>query len=357
MSDIGTPMSGTIPVVGTTGTTYATQINDFLEEVKERLEARVPFSSLLVGEFDQANNPIYGLSYLGLYENAASLDAIGSIQNIGGDLFWVGDSGAVQITTGTTINSAGIGGITGDYGGVNPAQLRFDDATKIYSFYDDFGGAAWAYSKQLGVDIAGGSTSLVRVRIQWGGSSSYTLTLPASLPATTKLLQVSSAGQMTATNVLANNEDIELQGTGKLVHGTRTVSKGLEGSFTGSGSLSVGLSSSLISWDATAGATIRIPLPILEENLQLASVSIYSNGPSIPTVELLVQHNASGTGSPTTGSAPATTLSSSSGGAQFKTTLTVDTPTTYNQPTYWLKATHASAITYFKVTCTYTCPA
>lgn len=225
MPNIGDPLTSDIPLVGSSGTAYATAVNEFLEEVKERLEASVPLSSIDIGELDMANNDILNAHGVGLYPQASATSDTGVIQNIGGDLYWVSTSGAVQITTGADINASGIGGITGDYGGVDPAQLRFVGADQTYYFYDDYSTGAWAYARARGFEIAGGATSTARVRIIWAGSSSYTITLPTAAPAARAMLQMDTSGNITATNTLATNQSITLAGTGTYKHGDHQITQ------------------------------------------------------------------------------------------------------------------------------------
>ena len=355
MGDIGTPMtSGTVPTVGTSGTGYATTINSFLTEVKQRLEAKVPFSSLLVGALDMANSAVQNVSNLLLYPGTgAPTTPVGSLQRFSNELYWVGASGAVQITNGTALNSAGLGGITGDYGGVNPAQFRFDDANQVYYAYDDFSGLAWAYVRTRGIEIAGGATSLVRARIDWAGSSSYTLTLPAALPASQVLLQVTAAGQLTASNTLPTNTNITLQGTGKLVHGTQTVSAGLDIITVTAGSLSLGVASDQPIWSGTASLVAYVKIPLLDATKRLQSVSLHSNGAGVgadPTLVLIVNSGSQpcGFSTPTVGASGASAF------GQRKTTITVSSPVDYVEPIYWLKITSSLAMDYYKVTATYT---
>lgn len=239
MGNIGENMTnGTVPPVGTTGTAYATTVNAFLEEVKERLEASVPLSSLQPGELDQLNNPITNVQYLGLYDQTIVPTApIGSMQSYGGDLYWVSASGAAKITTGANLNAAGIGGITGDYGGVNPAQLRFVDVDETYYAYDNYGLGNWARFAARSFDIYGSVAGANKVRVTWAGSTSYTITLPAAPPGSgTGIVQMASTGTMTASSTvteitvtgtstlndtvtLAANKTIVLSGTGVVRHG------------------------------------------------------------------------------------------------------------------------------------------
>lgn len=355
MGNIGDTITQPIPVVGTSGTAYATQINAFLTEVKTRLEAAIPVGSLLVGDIDLNNNALLGASYVGLYQNITpDTSATGSLQNINGDLYYIDSTGAIQLTTGGTINSSGIGGITGDYGGANPAQLRFDDGSKVYQHYDDFSGLAWAYTRQLGVDIAGSSTSLVRARITWAGSSSMSVILPASLPASTVLLQMDNTGQISATNTLDINTNITLSGTGKLVHGTRTIAGTFDTVFsTTGGTLALGMVGDSPIYTGSSGVTFYVKLPLVEANAAVTSVSIHATGTSTPTLSLFAESGSGPSGSTTISG----TSSSTVGFGQRKTTLTVTTPVALVEPYYILKVVNSAAVTDFgKLSMTYTVP-
>lgn len=184
MPSIGSNITEPIPAVGTAGTTYATQLVAFLTEVKNRLEAKVPLSSILIGALDMANNAFQNVQYLGLYEQASQpTTPVGSVQRFNNDLWYVSDGGAFQMTDGASLNASSLGGITGDYGSPNPAELRFVDADLTYYFYDNFATTTWAHIRARDVEIAAGATSALRVRLDWGGAGSYTLTLPPAPPA------------------------------------------------------------------------------------------------------------------------------------------------------------------------------
>ncbi len=196
---IGESMSQTVPAVGTAGTGYASTLVSLLTEMKARLVAKVPLSSLLIGLLDMANNAITNLAYATLYPQTVT-PPTNSIYNYGGNAWWVGASGAVQITDGTTLSVASAGAITGDYGGSDPSRFKFVAADKEYYAYDDEAGGAWARIWARGYDIAGGDTSASRLRLEWVAGTSYTLTFPAAVPATTKLLQMDNTGAVTASN-------------------------------------------------------------------------------------------------------------------------------------------------------------
>ena len=191
-------MPGSIPAVGTAGTGYATQINLFLTEVKTRMEEKIPLTSLQAGTLDLSNNPLLNAQYLGIYTQASSpTTPTNSLQQYGGDLWWIsGGASPVQITSGASLNAAALAGITGDYGGGNPAQFRYVTANTEYTAYTNFGAGTYAYLWALGIDFASASTGSNRIRMVSSGTSNYTTTLPTALPAATTTMTMTSGGQM-----------------------------------------------------------------------------------------------------------------------------------------------------------------
>lgn len=228
---IGDSITDPIPPVGTSGTGYASQLVAFLTEVKARLEAKVALTSLLAGLFDLSNNPIANASYVSLYNRAsAPTTPIGSFQNYGNDVYWVGASGAVRITNGATLDAVSLRGITGNY--VAPAEFYYDLGSVTYQAFSDTGTTpdTWAYVAARGFDIYGTATSTTRVRVAWAGGGSYTLTIPAAVPATTKFLRMDTTGAVLTTGTvdeditLDANRSVTLSGTGKYKRGTKVYS-------------------------------------------------------------------------------------------------------------------------------------
>lgn len=206
---IGSSITEPIPAVGTAGTEYAEKIVAFLQEVKARLEAKVALTSLLAGTFDLANNPIDNAEYLGLYEQvSAPSSPVGSLQNYGGDLYYVSASGAARITNGNSLDVVSAGGITGDYAG--PAEFRYDLGSTTYQALSDTGTTpdTWAYVAARAFDIYGGATSANKVRLITGGAAAYTLTLPAALPGGQVALQLGATGSLVASNSFASDVSV-----------------------------------------------------------------------------------------------------------------------------------------------------
>lgn len=212
---LGDPMVSTIPVVGTSGTGYATQVNEFLEEVKDRLESQVPLSAVLVSLLDMQNNPIQNVQYLGLYpQSSTPTDPVGSIQFYLGDFYLVTSSGAVQLTSGGTINASAVAGITGDYGGINPAQWRYVTADETYYGYKNYALGQWAYVQGREFKLTGAATGSATLSLAWTPGASYTITFPAAPPASTSVVQMSSSGGITASNTVPALTSTDFRFTG-----------------------------------------------------------------------------------------------------------------------------------------------
>ena len=256
---IGDPIIPPIPAVGTSGTTYASQLVDFLNEVKERLEDYVPISSLLVSLLDMANNAVENLSYASFYEQTAEPSTpVGSLQNYEGNLWWVSESGAAQLTSGNSLNAAAISGIAGDYGGGNPASFRFSDADETFYAYDDYGQEHWAWLGARGLYVYGAEESTTRVKLTAADATdNYTITFADALPADQTLVQIAADGDLLYTNELVENANITLSGTGKICHDVYTVGVPLLGALA----TTDGDGSEVLANNSTPGLRIGAALP------------------------------------------------------------------------------------------------
>jgi hypothetical protein len=283
---IGDPFAASIPVVGTAGTQYASDLVTFLREVETRLNVQIPLTSLLAGTFDMDNNAVENAQYLALYEQEdTSSEPIGSLFNYQGNLWWVSATGGAQITTGNSLNAASLGTIGGDYGGGNPASVVFVDGDQTFYFYDDYGALEWARLGARSIDLYGTLDEVDRVRITWPGGSNWTLTLPAAPPAESgTLLQMATTGTVTVSNsglqglTLANDEDLTLQGAGRLKHGTRIKTISMCPTQIRTGSVSYPSAPSTTSqWQADTGTIYYVALDMLTENETLESIMFKNN--------------------------------------------------------------------------------
>jgi len=185
------------------------------------------------------------------------------------ELTWRSSGGNnVQLTSGSTLNISGVGGIGGDYISV-AALADYTDASDTYAFRQQLGAGVRQYARVAHGDLdlfeykpqptAGVPTTRVRHKSPASLAASYDLTWLAALPASAQLMQVDNAGAITATNTITqpvtmsstlgvfgvltanststfgglitatlglmvgNNANVTVQGTGLYKHGTRTV--------------------------------------------------------------------------------------------------------------------------------------
>lgn len=124
------------------------------------------------------------------------------------NLYFRNNSGTnVQITSGSTLNIAIVGGIGGDYATVSALEA-YDDATRRFTFQQELsaGLRAWAGIGTADIDLyqkAASISNKVTLKSPSALASSYSVTFPAALPGSTSLVQLSSAGALTASNALA----------------------------------------------------------------------------------------------------------------------------------------------------------
>lgn len=206
-------------------------------------------------------------------------------------LVWRSASGTdYKLADSSGINVSLVGGIGGDYAAAS-ALVYYDDTAQAYRFLE----AAplpnsWSRVQCGDVDLyehASGISTRVRLSSPTGLAASYALTFPAALPGSTSLLQVSSAGAITASNTVANavtfsssviantslavgttlvasglitaqagitasaNQHVTVSGTGEVKHGDRTL---LTNALLGQPTLNAGAQQ----WERGAGYMISV---------------------------------------------------------------------------------------------------
>lgn len=124
------------------------------------------------------------------------------------ELYWRTNGGTnVKLTSGTSINITLVGGIVGDYSSVG-AEVAYDDANKRYTFKQQGSPKPWARIATGPVRIYEYNTTetvYVELAVAAALAASYTLTLPAALPGSTALCQVSAAGVVSFSNTLTES--------------------------------------------------------------------------------------------------------------------------------------------------------
>lgn len=206
---ITTPfMSLTLPDVGvggTVGTTWATYINAALTALDSHDHSsgsgtQIPSAGISIDDdLDFDDNAITSLGYLELTPRVAKPTPTVTLYSKGVDLYFQDGSGnEVRITQDAALSGSASGGFGGDYG-LGDELATYSDATKTYSFLQDTSPATPAkiYSADISIGQATSTPNVITIKSPNSLASSYTLTLPTALPAsTTKKLQVSTAGVM-----------------------------------------------------------------------------------------------------------------------------------------------------------------
>jgi hypothetical protein len=121
------------------------------------------------------------------------------------ELYWRTSGGVnVKVTSGTSLNSALLGGFTGDYGS-GDEEAEFTSGTGIYDFRVNDTTRAYLDASDIRLfEATSGITNAVKLKSPASLAASYTLTMPAALPGSTAIAQISSAGVITASNTVAN---------------------------------------------------------------------------------------------------------------------------------------------------------
>lgn len=203
MGKIGDTISTVVPEIDDQQPDGMQRILDLLNEYKTRLTSKVKLSSLDAADqaLDLNGQELTNAEYLGLAAMTSAPVATpnGRIARYGGNMYWCDVYGAVQVTSGAGLNAAAIGGIVGDYGGVNPAKVAFVDADETYIFWDNQSASQYAKTRSRGLDLVDEATGrMARLAAPATIAATYDLTVPATLPAATKisLLSINDVGQM-----------------------------------------------------------------------------------------------------------------------------------------------------------------
>jgi hypothetical protein len=119
---------------------------------------------------------------------------------VGGELYYNdGVGNAIQLTSGGALNAASLGAIGGDYATSPGASLFYASGSALFSMESAAGVKAYAAHGPLYLyePVAGGKYA--RVKVPTGLAANYDLTLPAALPAATKILTLDNTGAVAAT--------------------------------------------------------------------------------------------------------------------------------------------------------------
>lgn len=353
MGNIGDSISDTAPAVGTAGPGYATTINSLLTEIKARLIAKIPLSSLLTNaDLDLNGQALLNAGYITLVDEAVSPVAspINRIAAYAGDFWWVSAAGALKLTNGATLNAAGIGGITGDYDG-SPEEFRYDAANTRYDAFSNQATNTWAYVRARAFDVAGSAASAFRARLAYGGGANVTYTLPAAAPAAAQVVTMDATGALLTNGVLGSNVSITVSGTGDFKHGDRSIHQDPLAGLQAAGSVTFGVSADVISAVLDGGLTSSYILPLrgLKVGDRIKTVLVYATSATDGAVTLYKQIGDTSSGT------IACTVTDTFPANESKL-MTLDTPYVVNGLVYLRLTSGINDTTFHGITITYDRP-
>ena len=231
--------------------------------------------------FDNLASPISS----GTYEVFAS----------GGDLYFRNATTNVQITSGAALNMTTAGGIAGDYTSV-AAEVAFVNAQDGYTFKQQVGGAVRQFAKMDSADVrlyefkahptVGVPTNFVGLASPAALAASYTLTMPAALPAATLPVQVSAAGVLTAGGSIAltSGDNITLAGAGRFKRAGGTMCVALSAGLTSGANVAYDATNHYLASTGVGTYTLNVPIPDNRKVTQIET-EVYGNGACFITVD------------------------------------------------------------------------
>ena len=201
-------MSLLLPIVSTTiGPLWASEINNALILVDEHDHSPgkgVPVTSAgisLNGDlpFNSYNaTTIRSTRYINNLTPLALPSDLSAIYVSGGNLYYNNEIGQqVQITAGAGLNAASIGAIGGDYG-TSTASVFYTSATQTFTFWQDANTPAILDTGPIILRPTTVSPFGITLQAPTAIAADYTVTLPLSAPASTKILTMDSTGTVAA---------------------------------------------------------------------------------------------------------------------------------------------------------------
>ena len=244
-ANVTTPLMGlNLPTPGpggTTGPMWASMLNTAFQGVDAHNHstgkgAKVPVAGLNMNA-DLSFGGYNGTDFKSTRYTSQGSTLVGAsdknaVYSVNGDLYWNNASGtAVKITSGTGINAASIGGIGGDYA-TSTASVSYSDALKSFSFTQASGVTAKMTFGDFTLfeNVAG--TQGITFKSPTSLASAYSLTMPAALPASTQPISVSSAGVLSAGQIVTAQITDANVTTAKIADSNVTTAKILDANVT-----------------------------------------------------------------------------------------------------------------------------
>jgi hypothetical protein len=194
---IGTDLNLVLPSTSETMAVNVARIATALSAIEDSIAQLVTPAALdITAPLDMRGNLLFDVASVQFVSGNAQNTA-GSIYYYNGDWYVVDSVGTIQLTDAGQLNAASVGGIKGDYGGVNPAAVTFVDSNGQYIFTEDTGVYADIVADDL---ILKGSAGDLTFAVDAALTGSRAINIK-SLPSSGKSLLVYDA----ATSTLEDN--------------------------------------------------------------------------------------------------------------------------------------------------------
>ena len=228
-----TYMNLALPVVGTTvGPTYASGVNAALTAVDSHNHSTgqgvaIPTAGLNINaglSFNSFDASDLRATRFDSQASALAASVITAVYSVNGDLYWNNESGtAVQVTNGTSV-----AGAAGNISGMDATSaLTYSTVTKVFTFTQSSGFPAKVACGDLQIfETVAAAAQAVTIKVPTSFAAGYDLTLPAALGATNTLLQMSSAGVLSALAAPAGTSLLQ-QTSGGVLSWTTSLPSGL----------------------------------------------------------------------------------------------------------------------------------
>lgn len=236
-----------MPTVGSTaGPDYATQINAAILEIRTTVDSKVtPAGFQMSADLSFLDSATYraatNLERVNYQNKSVAINASTyprALYVVNGELYYNDASGRqIQVTNAGALNISATGGITGAGYGSSGVEVAWSSADAAYKFKTAAGADAYADLWCDDVLLNDGSGNYWRIQSP-ALAGDLTLELPNAYPASTSLMQMSSAGVVSLTRdpsvttvttsglitagaglTASVNQDVTISGTGKYKHG------------------------------------------------------------------------------------------------------------------------------------------
>jgi hypothetical protein len=177
---IGTDLNLTLPDLAETMAENVARIRTALSSIEDSIATpATPAALNITSAIDMRGNSLTDVASL-VFTSGNASGTPGTLFYYDGDWYVVDAVGMIQLTDGGQLNAASVGGIQGDYGGVNPAAVTFVDASAQYQFTHDTGEYADVVVRDVILQGLAGTVTLHVDNTLTGDRDINFKTLPAS---------------------------------------------------------------------------------------------------------------------------------------------------------------------------------